>query len=435
MGHNSVLIDPAPAATVRAAENPAASHADNGDARVPVVEPIPVVNPWWEAGPARGALIVLLVFALAYVLQATRQLVLPIVVALLIAIVLSPIAAWLRKLHLPHALAGGIVVLLFASAVAAGVYALADPATSWIERAPETLRDVQKKLRKLRLPMMHAQQAARQVEELANVDGQKPGPEVTVKEPSLARKLLTSTQKGLVYLAETIILVFFILAFGDEFVRNLVKIPARLRDKIHVVKILQEIKEEVSHYLFTVACINAGLGTATAIAMWLLGMPNAVLWGVMAAAFNFVPYLGSAVTLTVLTVVALITFDNLGHALLVPAVFLTLAAIEGQIVNPIIVGKRMSLSPLVIVIALMIGAWVWGVIGVLLAVPILVMVKIYFSHSEHLAPFAEVLGRNGNGAGRAVAGHDGGGSSAGTDRPAARDKVRRATAAETVETG
>ena len=216
----------------------------------------------------------------------------------------------------------------------------------------------------------------------------------TVKEPSLARKLLTSTQKGLVYLAETIILVFFILAFGDAFVRNLVKIPARLRDKIHVVKILQEIKEEVSHYLFTVACINAGLGTATAIAMWLLGMPNAVLWGVMAATFNFVPYLGSAVTLTVLTVVALITFDNLGHALLVPAVFATLAAIEGQIVNPIIVGKRMSLSPLVIVVALMIGAWVWGVIGVLLAVPILVMVKIYFSHSEHLAPFADVLGKD-----------------------------------------
>jgi predicted PurR-regulated permease PerM len=160
------------------------------------------------------------------------------------------------------------------------------------------------------------------------------------------------------------------------------------------VKIMQEIKEDVSHYLFTVACINAGLGTATAVATWLLGMPNPLLWGVMAAAFNFVPYLGSAVTLTVLAVVALITFDTLAHALLVPAVFLALATIEGQIVSPIIVGRRLSLSPLVVVIALMIGGWVWGVVGVLLAVPILVMVKIYLTHSEHLQPFAEVLGRD-----------------------------------------
>jgi len=362
---------------------------------VPVVEPpAPEAPHWWSTGPARAALIVLVVFALAYMLQVTRELVLPIVVALLIAIVLSPIARALRKIGLPHALAAGIVVVLFAGSVAAGVYALTDPAASWVERAPQTLRDVQKKLRKLRLPMLHAQQAARQVEELTNVDGQKATPEVTVKEASLARRLLTSTQKGLIYLAETIILVFFILAFGETFVRNLVKIPARLRDKIHVVKMLQEIQLEISHYLFTVACINAGLGAATAAAMWMLGMPNAILWGVMAATFNFVPYLGSAVTLIVLTVVAVITFDALAHALIVPAAFLTLATIEGQIINPIIVGKRMSLSPLVIVIALMIGAWVWGVVGVLLAVPILVMLKIYFSHNEHLAPYAEVLGRD-----------------------------------------
>src|SRR5262249_22729465 len=141
------------------------------------------------------------------------------------------------------------------------------------------------------------------------------------------------------------------------------------------------------------ACINAGLGRATGVAMWLLGMPNPILWGVMAATFNFVPYLGSTVTLTVLTVVAVITFDSLAHAALVPAMFLVLAAMEGQIVNPIVVGRRMSLSPLVVVIALMIGGWVWGVVGVLLAVPIVVMLKIYFSHSEHLAPYADVLGK------------------------------------------
>lgn len=396
MGDKPVLIPAAPELIAPGeGDTQAAATEPIEPVDVPVVEPAPPAPaPWWGTGPGRAGLIVLLVFALAYTLQVTRELVLPIVVALLIAIVLSPITRFLRKLHLPHALAAGIVVLLFAGGVVSGIYALMDPAASWIERAPQTLRDVQKKLRKIRSPMAQAQQAAKQVEELTNVDGQKPPPEVTVKEPSLARKLVTSTQKGVVYLVETILLVFFILAFGESFVRKLVKIPARLRDKIHVVKILQEIQEEISHYLFTVACINAGLGAATAIAMWLLGMPNAILWGVMAAAFNFVPYLGSAVTLTVLTVVALITFDTVAHALMVPLVFLTLATIEGQIVNPIVVGKRLSLSPLVIVVALMIGAWVWGVVGVLMAVPILVMLKIYFSHNEHLAPYAEALGKD-----------------------------------------
>jgi len=396
MGDKPVLIPAAPELIAPdAGRAPTAAPEPIEPVDAPVVEPPPPPPiPWWGTGPGRAALIVLLVFALAYTLQVTRELVLPIVVALLIAIVLSPITRFLRRLHLPHALAAGIVVLLFAGSVAAGIYALMDPAASWMERAPQTLRDVQKKLRKIRSPMVQAQQAAKQVEELTNVDGQKPPPEVTVREPSLARKLLTSTQKGVIYLVETMLLVFFVLAFGESFVRKLVKIPARLRDKIHVVKILQEIQEEISHYLFTVACINAGLGTATAVAMWLLDMPNAILWGVMAGAFNFVPYLGSTVTLVVLTVVALITFDAVTHALLVPVVFLILATIEGQIVTPIVVGKRLSLSPLVIVIALMIGAWVWGVVGVLMAVPILVMLKIYFSHSEHLAPYAEVLGKD-----------------------------------------
>jgi predicted PurR-regulated permease PerM len=396
MGDTPVLIPAGSPVTGQAEEDRATSpDPERAAATIPIVEPPPPRPiPWWETGPGRAALIVLVVFALAYTLQVTRELVLPIVIALLISIVLSPIAGWLRKLRLPHALAAGIVVTLFAGSVGAGVYALTDPAASWIERAPQTMREVQRKLRKIRLPMIQAQQAARQVEELANVDGQKAATQVTVKEASLARRVLTSMQKGLFYLAEIIVLVFFILAFGDAFVRKVVKIPARLRDKIHVVKILQEIQEEISHYLFTVACINAGLGAATAVAMWLLGMPNAILWGAMAAAFNFVPYLGSAVSLTVLTVVALITFESVAHALLVPAVFLALATIEGQIVNPIIVGKRLSLSPLVIVIALMIGAWVWGVVGVLMAVPILVMLKIYFSHNEHLAPYAEALGKD-----------------------------------------
>src|SRR5690349_20152000 len=165
MGDKPVLIPAASeliAPDASSAATPVPEPIEPVDA--PVVEPPPPPPvPWWGTGPGRAALIVLLVFALAYTLQVTRELVLPIVVALLIAIVLSPIARFLRRLHFPHALAAGIVVLLFAGSVAAGIYALMDPAASWMERAPQTLRDVQKKLRKIRSPMAQAQQAAKQV--------------------------------------------------------------------------------------------------------------------------------------------------------------------------------------------------------------------------------------------------------------------------------
>ena len=366
--------------------------ADNDETAV-AAAPEPLV-PWWATRAGRAALLAVVLIALGYALRIAEALMLPIVLSLLLAILLAPLARQLSRLHLPKAIAAALVVATFAGGVGFVIYSLMDPATAWLERAPETMRDVERKLRKVRASMMEARQAAEKVEQITNVDGDKKPREVTVKEPSLAKRMLSSTQAALFHIVEVIILTYFFLAFGETFLRRLVKIPERLRAKIQVVKMTHEIEHEISNYLFTVACINAGLGVVTGVAMYLLHMPNPVLWGVMAAVFNFVPYLGSAVSAVVLTVVAVLTFDSVAQALLIPAVFLVIATIEGQFVSPIIVGRRMSLSPMVIVIALMIGAWVWGIVGLLIAVPLLVMFKIYCLHDEHLAPIGELLGRD-----------------------------------------
>jgi predicted PurR-regulated permease PerM len=300
----------------------------------------------------------------------------------------------LHRLRLPYPLAAGIVVAAFTGAAGFGVYALADPAANWIERAPETMRDLERKLRKVKASMAEAKEAAEKVEAITRVEGPERPPEVTVEQPSLAARMVTTTQAALLHAVETVVLVYFLLAFGESSLRRLVRIPPRLRAKIHFVELTLEIEREISHYLLTIACINAGLGAATTLAMWGLGMPNPVLWGVVAAVLNFVPYLGSACTLVVLTVVAVLTFDTLGQAALVPGVFLTLAALEGQVINPIIVGRRLSLNPPAIVLALMVGGWIWGVVGLLIAVPVLVIGRIYCAHNEELAPFGELLGRD-----------------------------------------
>ena len=350
--------------------------------------------PWWHSRPGRAALGVLLLFALGEALRISRPLLLPLVMACLLAIVLAPIVRRLRMLHLPYPLAAAIVVAAFTGATGFGVYALADPATSWIERAPETMREIERRLRTVKASMIEARQAADTVEEMTRVDGDTPPTEVTVKEPSLAARVVATTRAALLHAVEVIVLLYFILAFGETSLRKLVRISPRLRAKIQVVKLTTEIEQEISNYLFTVACINAGLGAATAIAMSLLGMPNPVLWGVVAAVLNFVPYLGSAVTLVVLTLVAILTFDTLSGALLVPVVFLSLATVEGQFVTPIVVGRKMSMSPPAIVIALMAGAWIWGVVGLLIAVPVLAMLKIYCAHDEALSPVADLLGND-----------------------------------------
>jgi predicted PurR-regulated permease PerM len=336
----------------------------------------------------------LAVFAGAWAMQLARPVLLPIVLAVLIATVLAPLVRVLGIVRLPAPAGAALVVALFAGGIGFGVYALSGPALGWLERAPQTLREVEKRLRPMKDSVAEAQAAADTVQQMARVGGDDGATEVTVKEPSLAGWVAGMARTLLLHALEILLLVYFILAFGGSFYRRLLKIPEGLRGKLRVVQITTEIEKEISTYLMTVSIINAGLGAATGLAMSFLGMPNPMLWGVMATVFNFVPYLGSAVTIVVLTGVAILTFPTLPQALLVPLAFLILATLEGQFVTPIVVGRRMSLSPMVIVVALLVGDWMWGVVGLLIAVPVLAILKILCSHDERLAPVAELLGQD-----------------------------------------
>lgn len=350
-------------------------------------------TPWWNSAPGRAGLGALFVLALAWALREARAILLPLVLALLLAVALSPLVRWLGRWRLPPPIAAALVVAAFTSVAGLGVYAIADPAIDWIERAPQTLRQIERRLRTVKASMLEARVAADTVEEITRVDGDAPPPEVTVKEPSLAARVLDAARVAVLQSAEVVILLYFLLACGGSFLRRLMTMQGRLRAKIRFVRIAGEVEREVSAFLLTTSCINFGLGAATALATWLLGLPNPLLWGMLAALLNFIPYVGAFVTLVVLTGVALLKLDPLARALVVPAVFLALATIEGQFVTPMIVGRRMSLSPMVITVALLVGGWIWGPVGLLITVPLLATAKIYCAHDESLAPVAELLGR------------------------------------------
>ncbi len=214
---------------------------------------------------------------------------------------------------------------------------------------------------------------------------------VTVKSQTLAGVVLNAAKKVALSTIGMLVLLYFLLASGDLFLRKVIDMTPRLADKQRAVTLLRQIESEVSNYLLTVAVINACLGAAVALAMYVMGVPNPVLWGVMAGLFNFVPYLGDIVSFSVLTAVGLLTFDELWRGLLVPGVFYLLTALEGYVVSPLIIGQRLRLNPVVIVLSVLFWGWMWGILGAVLAVPILVVLKSVCAHVEPLQSFGEFL--------------------------------------------
>jgi predicted PurR-regulated permease PerM len=194
--------------------------------------------------------------------------------------------------------------------------------------------------------------------------------------PVTALEVLTETGWVVGGVVTVGVLTLLLLSAGPPTLARMMAAVAGNLPAVHMLKTIDAVRVEVGRYYGTLALINLSLGIATAVAMWLLHMPNPVLWGTMAAVLNFIPYVGSAVTLLVVSGVALVSFDSIPHALLVAASYLGLATIEGQIVEPIFFGRRLDINPIVIFVALWFGGWLWGIAGVMFALPALLAIKV-----------------------------------------------------------
>ncbi len=188
------------------------------------------------------------------------------------------------------------------------------------------------------------------------------------------------------------VLLYFLLASGDLFLSKLIRVLPKLRDKKRAVQIARDTEDQISSYLITTTAINLVFGVAVGVAMYLLGVPNPVLWGVLAAITNYVPYLGALAMVAILGLVALLQFGDPGRTLLVPGVFLALNLVESMLLTPILLGQRLTLNPVVVFVGVLFWGWLWGVVGAILAVPILAAFKIVCDHVERPAPVGEFLG-------------------------------------------
>ncbi|MBX3024150.1 AI-2E family transporter [bacterium] len=338
-------------------------------------------------GAAVGGLFVL---AVLYTLFIARVLILPVVLAILLSLVLWPIVRALRRLYLPEAVGAMVVLLGLASVAGYGIYALSGPAATWFAAAPEALRRIETRLRVVKQTVADVQEATSRVEQIATV-GETPRLVAVQGGGSLSSLLLASTSEVLTGLGIILVLTYFLLASGDLFLRKCLRVLPTRRDRQLLLTMARELQDHISGYLLTVSLINLGVGVGVASAMALYGVPNPLLWGALAAMFNFVPYIGAGVGIVCVAAASLITFNTLGEAIAPPATYLAITTVEAYLVTPAVLSRRFTLNPVVVLITLLFWSWIWGIPGALIAMPILMTAKIVCDYVPSLSMVGELL--------------------------------------------
>jgi predicted PurR-regulated permease PerM len=345
-----------------------------------------------------GAQMTLLVLGTIAFLYFSRPVTLPVVLAWMCATALRPLVRWLTALKLPTPVAAAVVFCLLLAVMVFGVFQIERPAVKWLNEAPQHMTTIRHRFLRLFPKALHLPEATEAVTQLGETTADKKPqdgvPVVEVRQqPRGPGPILNWTGTLLGGLGEVLVLSYLLLAAGDLFLQKVVRVTPTLRGKIQAVEISHEIQQNISTYLFSISLINIALGTLLGLGLSLMGVPNAVMWGVLAAVLNFVPYFGPICGVILLAAVGLLTFDNPLQGLLPPGLYLILHLIESNLVTPILLGKRFTLNPVAIFVSLMFWLWLWGIPGALLAVPVLVSVKVVCDRIPALSYLGELIGR------------------------------------------
>lgn len=337
----------------------------------------------------------LFVLAALYTIYFAKAILMPLVAAMILYFVLWPVVRLLTRLRIPPPLGALIVVAGLLGAGGTGIYFLADPASAWMSQAPKVLSQIQAKIK---TPIKELTEAKEQVEGLietgkrgsAEAAQKGGGPSVGIADAAVI-VLGTVQQVGVTLLMITVLL-YLLLASGTMFQEKLVRSLPRFRHKKQAVAITNQIQKDITGYLGTVTLINAGLGLAIGLGLFAIGLPNAALWGTMAALLNFIPYIGFAVGTAIVFIVGLVTFPALSDALLPPAIYIACQVVESNVITPIVLSRRLTLNAVVVFLAVVAWGWLWGISGALMAVPLLAVLKVIADRVDGLAGLSEFLG-------------------------------------------
>ncbi len=332
----------------------------------------------------------ILVLLSVYTFYVSSPVLIPLSLAVLLTMLLSPAMRLLDRLKMPRPLSAASVLVIVVGILGGGAYGLSGPAQEWLQKLPQSGGKIDKMLRSNKKPFAQIEQATEQLSSATQGRKANTPQRVEVATPSLTERLVGGTAQIAAALSVILVLVFFLLSSGDTFLRKLVSVIPTLKDKKRAVEIVRSIESDISFYLVMMLLINGGLGLGVALITALLGIPDPLLWGALTIVLSFAPYVGEMAITVTLLIISMVTFDTLGKAVIAPAAYLMLMS-SVHLTVPVIVRRRLLLNPVAVFIAIIFLGWIWGIPGALLAVPLLASFKIICERIEHLNAIAAFL--------------------------------------------
>src|SRR5215213_5751483 len=319
-----------------------------------------------------------LVVALPFALRGGAEFFMPVTAALVVAIALVPLLEWFERRGVPSRLAAGLCVIIFLVIAVFAIGSIVVPASDGVAQVPSKIPKVRAALEPVFDLYKNLDRFIdRTVSQIAVT--QERTRAVRIETPNSMLGLLTSSAPHLlIQLFFSLLVIFFFLAGWTAMRKKTIVSRGSFEGALTTARVIQQVVDATSTYLGTITLINVGLGALTALVLWWLGMPSPVMWGGIVAVLNYIPYLGPIAS-ALLFFVGLMTYPDVWGALLPPAAFVGLHLIEANLLTPMIVGKRLTISPLAILVSLSFWSWVWGTTGALLAVPLLIILKTVFS--------------------------------------------------------
>lgn len=374
----------------------ASTEAAKGEESSPSIAALTAFLRGPRAIPSLSVVAILLLASIAF-LYFARGFFLPVVLALMLHFLLKPLVRGLKRVRIAEPVGAAVVLAILLFTLWQGVSRLSQPAAEWLSRLPETVgqldlkvRDVERRIEKMYRTF---RQQRRTEDEPTTAPAERPPPPAPKLQiqTNLAESALIYTTSFLTGLLETLVLLYFLLASGDLFLTKLARVMPTTQDKEEALSIVHEVQHNISRFLFTITFINVGVALVVTALLYFAGMPNPLLWGVLAGLLNFIPYFGPFTVVAILTLVGVTTAESTGEGLLPPLLYLSVHALESNFITPMVLGRRLTLNPVVIFVSLIFWTWLWGIPGALLAVPLLMTLKIICDHFRPLAPVGEFL--------------------------------------------
>jgi len=331
-----------------------------------------------------GGLFLIAVFVVLYVAQAV---VLPIVIALVLKLLLQPLVRLLERFHIPKALGALVAVLLLLGVFVMLGAILSSPASNFIRDIPNLVKQMQEKVSSLQ----GLSERFKPFLEPLGLGEKSPGDLMSVNPGSLAGSVAGGASAFASHLLETLLILFYLLVFGETFMRRLVEVLPRFRDKKQAIEISDTVEKDISAYLLTITIINAVVGVLCGLVMWGCGVPGPLVWAVVAFCLNYIPILGPFAGVALFGVVGLATLGATWFAIVPAALYLAIHFAEGELITPMLLAKRFTLNPVAVMIALVFWYWLWGVQGAILSVPLLAITKIMSDRIRPLKALGHVL--------------------------------------------